>query len=226
MEGLSDQELKRLILSVGTHASHRPLSPAEVSDLIARAVSEGSTRAECASRLRIGTSQMASFLRLQELDNDLRHLATWGNQPNGIPFSSLAVVAQLSKRFEQQRAAELIIEHGLTWRETVQLVQIAQRSGSGVQEASKRVLDLRPEVETRHVIIGSIMSGELQSALAELSQQDRDEWMERALSDAGLRPEITGRLGTRTFTIVAKSHIDPDTVEAQINDLLRQLLQV
>lgn len=231
MQGLKPQELKQLILSVGTHRSDRQLSPMEVSDLIARAIEAGVSRSECASELRIGSTQLSAFLRLQNLTPAVRHLAAWGAQPGGIPFSSLALVAQLEGERNQQLAADAILEHDLTWSETVQLVQIARRSDSGVREALRRVLALRPEIETRHVIIGSVQSDQLRQRLLTMSQRERDSLLMRAASEAGLPSDLAGRLGPSMFTLVASRQVsseiaDADVVEATLNKRLRRLLDL
>ncbi len=230
MRGLSDEEQSALVRSVGTHRVQRHLSPLEVSQHLKKAIDGGSTRKECAADLQLGTTQVSEFLRLMNLTPEIQYLADWGRLTEStISFSSLALLVSLLPK-DQIRAAEAILAHRLSWREVVQLVQIANRSRKAVGECIDAVVKLRPEIETRHLFIGSITSERLKMSLADLVQHGRDKLMEKALRKV-LSPsvDVSGRLGVKNFTIVGSKNpaqilnMNADAFERAINDMLLEV---
>src|SRR4051812_14574968 len=106
---LTREELKSLLLSVGSHKADRRLSPAEVGTLITKALAGGKSRQEVSDQLGIGVTQMNEFIKIAELSPDVRDMAGWSGRKGGIsntiPFSSLAQLSGLDSS-EQRRAAE------------------------------------------------------------------------------------------------------------------------
>lgn len=229
MRGLTREELKALLLSVGTHRKERNRSPAEVAQLLQKAIDGGETRKRCADFLQLGTTQVSQFLRLLQLAPEIQHLADWGGTADSaISFSSLAQLAPL-KPADQVRAAKAILEHRLTWKEVVQLTQIADRSRKSIEECIHAVVKLRPEVETKHLFIGSVNSEYLKTSLAVLAQHKRDELMQRVLRRLlGATADASGRLGAKNFTIVSDRNpvetlnMTADAFERAVNDELLQ----
>ena len=227
MNGLTDQEYQNLILSVGTHRRARRLSPLEVALLIQKAVEAGMTRKQCADELRIGTSQVSTFLKLLTLTPNLQHLADWrGSKGASISFSTMAELARLSSR-DQVKVAESVLCHSLKWKEVVQLVQIITRSGKTIEECISNILDMRPQIETRHLFVGSITIERLRHHLANVPQSDRDSMMSRALVKLfGPTYEASGKLGSKEFTVMSQHDLpqllnyEPDEIEKTINNLL------
>lgn len=228
MKGATPKELQQLILSVGTHRNERPLSPVEVSDLLARSIAAGASRSECGEALNVGSTQIATFLRLQKLAPELRHLASWGSKEGGIAFSSLAQLASMGAS-DQRVVATAILENGLTWKEVVQIAQIWERSEGSIHDAISKVLALRPEIEVRHIVIGSVRSRDLRSTLSTLSQRERDELLDAALRSIGQGADMSGRLGADVFTLVqegkSSSVRDADELEDLLNEKLRSLVR-
>src|ERR1043166_6570687 len=110
LPGLSDEQCRHLLISVGTHRRDRALSPLEVAELLEKALGAGATRRQIRSVLQLGSTEVSTFLRLLELDPGIRHLAGWsGKAKSTIPFSSLAHLAGLS-RSDQTAAAEAILQ--------------------------------------------------------------------------------------------------------------------
>ena len=132
--GLSGEDYRDLVLSVGTHRKSRRLSPLEVARLLAKAVAAGATRHDCATALGLGMTQVRTFLKLLDLEAEVQHLADWKGTKNAtIPFSTLAELARLAPQ-DQMQAVDSVLRHGLFWKEVVQIVQIADRSDKAIGE--------------------------------------------------------------------------------------------
>lgn len=230
MRGLTVEEEQLLLRSVGTHRKERKLSPLEVAQLLQSAMDNGATRKECAERLQIGTSQVSAFLSLLNVSPEIQHLADWSNlSPSTIPFSSLAQLASLAQPSDQVRAAEAILAHRLSWKEVVQLVQVKNRSSQPIEDCIKAVLRLRPEIETRHIFVGSIIFEQLKGELSRLPQSERDQLLERAMRKVfGTREGFVGRLGPERVTIVGPADpaqlmgLSPDALESRLNELMME----
>ena len=230
MRGVSPEELRALLLSVGTHRADRILSPSEVANLLQKAMDAGTTRKQCAETLNVGQTQISTFLKLLDLVPAIQHLADWrGSATATVSFSSMAEVAKL-KRTEQAEATHGILRYGLKWKEVVQLVQIVARSGRPVPECVKTVIALRPEIHIRHLFVGAISSDDLQNHLKGCSQQKRDDLIDRALGSLlGEKRSVEGRLSYSNFTIVSSQSlpellgIDADDLEAEMNELLADM---
>ena len=228
--GLSGEDYRDLVLSVGTHRKSRRLSPLEVAQLIAKAVAADATRDDCATALGVGITQVRTFLKLLDLDVDIQHLADWRGSKNAtIPFSTLAELARLAPH-DQVQAVDSVLRHGLTWKEVVQLVQIAKRSDKPIGECISDVLNLRPEVVTRHLFVGAITSELLARQVRNKNQSDRDHLFSQALNRlVGSDYLAKGRLGDDKFTILSDHDLpkllgtDPDELEKTINELLETL---
>ena len=103
---------------------------------------------------------------------------------------------------EQTKAAEAVLAHGLTWKEVIQLTQLSDRTRKPIEDCVAAVLKLRPEVEVRHLFLGTISSKKLQNKLQALPQRRRDELLEQALQTLlGHVGDLRGRLGVANFTI-------------------------
>ena len=181
MESLTVSERQALILSVGTHRNERPLAPTEVARLLAKSISAGNTRKGCSDALGLGMSQVGTFLTLKKLNPAIQDLAGWrGAAGATIAFSTLTHLAALD-HVDQVEAARAILSHRITRKETEQIVQIRIRSRKSIEECIDAVLQLRPQVETKHVLLGAINVKQLRKKLGNLTQRERDERLEAAL---------------------------------------------
>ena len=228
--GLSKEEYRDLVLSVGTHRKSRRLSPLEVARLLSKAVAAGATRDECATELELGMTQVRTFMKLLDLDASIQHLADWrGSKNASIPFSTMAELARLAPQ-EQIEAADSVLRHDLTWKEVVQVVQISNRSGKPIVECITNVLNLRPKIVTRHLFVGAITSEELTSRIKAIDQKQRDKVIATALNRIiGSDYPAKGRLGEDNFTILSDHDLPrllgkhPDELEESINNFLETL---
>ena len=230
--GLSQTELQSLILSVGTHRGRRRLSPMEVAALLRQAMEAGTSRQVLSDSLNISEIQVARFIRLFDLEPELRDLADWGRGNTAtIPFSSLLEITRLSPS-QQIEVATSALAHKLTKAEFRQISQISERSGWQIAECIANVIERRPQVQRQFVLIGSIHQGELQEFLQTQLQNTRDCFLKGALGKLGQPSQaIQGRLGSKTFTVLAKEDIvslldmDPDSIEAFVNEHLHLLVR-
>ena len=230
---LSQTELQSLILSVGTHRGRRHLSPMEVAALLRQAVESGASRQALSHALRISEIQISRFIKLFNLDPQVRDLADWGaGSATTISFSSLLEIARLdpSQQIEVARSA---LAHRLTKAECRQISQIAQRSGRHITDCIADVVERRPRVQAQFVLIGSIQQTELQMHLEIKPQDVRDCLLKSILTKLGQPLQDTRfRLGSRTFTILASQDISsllgtaPDKIEAFVNQQLNHLVQI
>lgn len=230
--GLSQTELQSLTLSVGTHRGRRRLSPMEVADLLRQAMEEGTSRQALSDSLNISEIQVARFIRLFDLEPELRDLADWGRGNTAtIPFSSLLEITRLAPS-QQIEVATSALGHKLTKAEFRQISQISERSGWHITDCIANVIERRPQVQMQFVLIGSIRQGELQEFLQSQLQNTRDCFLMEVLDKLGQPSHvIQGRLGSKIFTILAKQDIvslldmDPDAIEAFVNEHLNLLVR-
>lgn len=175
MRGISSYELRQLILSVGTRKSTRLLTPVEVGRLIQKALDAGETRIEIADRLHlVGTTMIGRFISILSLPPQVQQLVGWGSDSATIPTESASQIARLKSTEEQISLAKVVLECRFNKSEIRQVIQIRQRSGNPIDKCIKSVLNQRPVIEKRHVIIGELRSEKLREYLARTSQLERD----------------------------------------------------
>ena len=230
MDGLTTSEYQTLILSVGTHLNDRILSPVEVADLLAKSMAAGNSRKDCSEALGLGMSQLGTFLNLNKLDPEVKHLAGWrGTTDATIAFSTLSQLVDLSPD-DQLGVAQAILRHRITRKETEQVIQIHRRSGKQIADCVTDVLRLRPQVETRHVLFGAITSEEEKQYFSALAQKDRDKLMKQAL--ILVLPDgysVDSHLSSGSFTIVSNHDLTSllgvaaDQFEEIVNSKLAEL---
>ena len=204
MKGLSAYELRQLILSVGTHRSDRSLSPVEVAKFMQRALDMGETRKTLADRLLLNDSSIIGrFLRLLSLPVQVQHLIGWGSNPDTISFTAASDIARLDHPEEQKILAKMALENQFNKYEIIECVQLRQRSERLIEDSVKAVLNQRPIIERRHVIIGELKSESLKDKLKEMSQLDRNILLQAALDEYGPSvPRLGSKLGDGYFLLV------------------------
>jgi hypothetical protein len=203
LKGLSPEELKGLLLSVGSHRGSRPLSPLEVAGVLYKARHAGSSPSEIAEALQLeGTTMVGRFLRLLELAPELQLVADWGGTTATMSFSSASELGRLPMA-EQRRGAEAVLAHALSSSEVKQLVQLMTRSKRGIDESITQVLRMRPTIERRHVFVGAVQSDRLRNLLASMTQSERDELLRKSIRGAFGDVRLGVRAGPSRFLIVA-----------------------
>ena len=232
MRGLSSSEVRQLILSVGTHKSERPLSPVEVAKLMWKAEKAGEKRREIAARLLLEDSSIIGrFIRLLRLPPDVQQLTGWGSDPATLSFTAGSEIARLEDKQEQLVLATAALANRFNKSEIMQVVQIRKRSGKSIKECIKIVLNQRPIIERRHVIIGSLQSEKLKDSLKEISQLERDALLQSALDRYGPNIQRLGsKLGDRYFLLIGDDRLHaaimslPEGFEQAITEYLTREL--
>ncbi len=232
MRGLSSSEVRQLILSVGTHKSARPLSPVEVAKLMDKALEAGEKRREIAARLLLEDSSIIGrFIRLLRLPPDVQQLIGWGSDPATLSFTAGSEIARLEDEQEQLALATAALENRFSKSEIMQVVQIRQRSGNSIKECMKAVLNQRPVIERRHVIVGSLQSERLKDSLRQISQLERDNLLQSALDRYSPNiPRLGSKLGDGYFLLIGDDRLHaaimslPEGFEQAITEYLTREL--
>ncbi|MXZ13390.1 MAG: hypothetical protein F4Y78_05220 [Candidatus Dadabacteria bacterium] len=206
----------------GTHKKGRLLSPIEVGKLIRRIKEAGVSTEDCAKAINLDKSGIGRFLRILDLPEDVQHLISWGTQKDSIGFSAATQLVRFKDAEDQHAVVKSILSEGLNSKEIGQVAQLRIRSGRGISECLKEILDMRPVIEKRHVFIGTIENQDVESILADLTQAERDSILQSSIVALNLG-EVSGRLGKSLFTLVGSNSLDiairnmgPDNLEEQL----------
>lgn len=233
LTGLSEDELRSLVLSVGTHRSDRPLSPVEVGELFEKACDEGASMSECAAATQLNDETMVRrFLRLNHIDERIRHLVDWGESDEYcISFSAGVELSRLPNE-AQVELGEAVVENSLTKKEVVSIRQLYERSGDSLTKCIQRVLKRRPVQRKVDLVMGAIVDGELEKVLSTKSQRERNRVLEEALDNlVSGAPIFSARLGTQKFTIAGQQGVvgeleKLENPEASVSQEVARLLGV
>jgi hypothetical protein len=200
---LPSEVVQKLILSVGTHRGDRPFSPVEVAENVEKAISSGSSIRELAAVMDVDPAMITRFRRLLKLPQNVLYQIDWGQGVSLVSFTVATEVARLESEKEQLELVRHILAHRLSKDEVRQIVQIHLRSKKVIGEAVKDILGMRPQIEKRYVVIGTITSSKVREALQAMTQQQRDNLLKKII--AFRYPELAnsgGKLGIDTFTLV------------------------
>jgi len=228
LPGLNVEEMRDLILSLGTHRSKRRLSPVEIAYLFDRAIKNGATPEICAEAVGFqGTTMVHRFLKLLKLNTNLHYLIGWGQSGASISFTAASDIARLSAD-EQVEAFDVAISNQMSKTEVQSMVQLRKRSGKTIGICAMEIIGMRPEVAKMYVFIGSVTDQETRKKLSLLKQADRNELLNTSLIELyGPLTDTTGRLGIERFTVVTnetdavKFHNEIDSnFEAKINKVI------
>jgi hypothetical protein len=217
LPGLSPDEQRSLILSVGTHHAKRPLTPCEVAALYQKALLNGATKEQCSLETNLGPTWISRFLSLLQLDASVRHLVNWGQTKETVSFTAAVEIARIP-RGEHEPVIRAALEHQLRAKEIQQVTQIRLRSSSGILECIGQVLKLRPTKTTQFLFIGAVMQPELKMKLRERTQNERDALLRSVLDSYGT--ELSGcgvKLGAEKFALIASERA-ADFLRKQLGD--------
>lgn len=232
MKGLSSKEIRDLVLSVGRQKSTRPLLPVEVAQFIQRALDAGEKRTDIADRLYLeDPSIVGRFIRLLSLPLQVQQLIGWGSASTTVSFTAASIIARLKSSQEQTDLAKAVLENQFNKSEIIQIVQIRQRSGNSLESCIKGILNQRPVIERRHVIIGELQSKKLKDKIRQISQLERNNLLQSTLerTTPGI-PSLGTTLSERFFLLVGDDKFHsaitslPDGFEKSITEhLIREL---
>ena len=226
MKGISAENLRDLILSVGTHKQERTLSPIEVAELLEKAINAGTTIQEISKEILLDSTMTTRLRRLFNLAPEIQHLVGWGGKSR-ISTSTASEIACLRTLEEQEFLAKATLEHGLSKREVIQIVEVRNKFSKPIDECVKEIMKMRPRIIRRYLFIGAVKSSEVQNGLSKMSQEERNVLFNKAVtSNYPDLPYWEGLLGIKGFNLIgnedlnqALSKLSTD-FESIINDYL------
>lgn len=231
MRKLSIDQQKKLILSVGTKGSQRPLSPVEVAQAIDVELQAGTAISEMALQCGLNDATMIKrFHRLMQLAPEIQHMIGWGKAPSTLSFTVASHIARISDPADQETLCKAALENDLSTDEVREIIQVVERAGLPIAQAIDGVLDLRPRQHRLYAFIGLITDRSLRVRLAGLGQQGRNELLKRLVPClSATLPQWSGTLGTAKFTLVGATDFAEvlrgypggfDAFERALNELL------
>lgn len=205
IDGLSPEETRDLILSVGTHLAFRPLTPIEVGQYFQRALDAGVSREEIATRCLLDrrTSMIGRFTSLLQLAPELHHLVVFGSVDDSLGFTQAMEISKLKNHEHQTALAQSTLENRIPKDEIRSICQLIKRSGTEVQQAVEETLRLRPEIDQIWIYAGIVDDERVSERLSGLTQVARDQIFGEILREVGF--EGSGHLGPERFTVSAES---------------------
>lgn len=227
MKGLSPENLRDLILSVGTHQSERTLSPVEVAEFFEKTINAGTTVEELSEEVLLNPTMIARFRRLLSLAPEIQHLIGWGGVSQ-ISFSTASEIARLKTSEEHRFLAKSTLEHELSKNEVIQIIEVRNKFGKPIDECVEEILKMRPRIIKRYLFVGAVKSSDIQDRLTEMPQEGRNALFKKAvMSNYPDLPYWEGQLGIKGFNLIggedldqALSKLSPD-FESTINDYLK-----
>jgi hypothetical protein len=232
MKGLSVNEMRDLIISVGTHRGQRKLLPINVAKLIQKSLISGSSLDEVSEQITLSKRVIQKFISLLSLPIEIQSVVGWGSDPTTISFTAAAEIARLEAENEKQILAKAALETSISVPEMKQVVQIRKRSGKSIDQSIEAVLKQRVEIERRHLIIGKLISEDLLAQIPVISQSDRNQLLSRVLVQNGFGKATYGvKLSEEFFYIVGDEEYHrrivslPNGFENAITDFLLKELE-
>jgi len=230
MRGISAEELRDLILSVGIHKQERILSPVEVAELLEKAINAGATIQEISKEILLNPTMTTRLHRLLNLAPEIQHLVGWEGRPKISP-STASEIARLKTSEEQEFAGKATLEHALSKSEVIQILQARNKFNRPINECVDEILKMRPRVIRRYLFIGAIKSLEVQNRLSEMSQKERDTLFDNVVTFN--LPNLTywdGLLGINRFTLIGNEDLNqalsklPTDFASSTNDYLESAI--
>lgn len=233
LPGLTPEECRNLLLSVGTHRGTRRLEPCEVADLFQRALESGATKADCARFVQLqGTTMISRFLKLLRLTPEIRYLIEFGQSPGVLSFACAIRLAELH-RSDQAVAVSETLAHSLNKEEVGQVVELRKRSDRPIKDCFAEVVGMRRTVVKQFLFIGSVTSENIRKVIQHLHQTERDALLNRAVATVyGNDGSIIAKLGVDRFTLMTDEYGAPAIsasgdrdFEARINEALAEIAE-
>lgn len=184
LPGLSPDQERDLILSVGTGFRRRKLDPMTVGAYIRKTLDAGASLTNVAERVGLkSTTMLSRFLKLESLDETVQAVVGWGNSGTTIAFTTASQIGRLG-RADQRVAAIRTLELSLNNDEVDQAVQYALRSGKSADECISAIVKLRPRKSHRYLFVGSLQDPDLSKRLAQLGEKERSNLLRASLETA------------------------------------------
>jgi hypothetical protein len=230
MRGISAEELRDLILSVGIHKQERILSPVEVAELLEKAINAGATIQEISKEILLNPTMTTRLHRLLNLAPEIQHLVGWGGKPRISP-STASEIARLKTAEEQEFLGKATLEHGLSKSEVIQIIEVRNKFSKPISECVEEILKMRPRIIRRYLFIGTVKSQEVRKKLSEMSQKERDVLFNNvATLNLPNLSSWDGLLGVNRFTLIGNEDLNqalsklPTDFSSSINDHLESII--
>ncbi len=208
MRGVSAEELRDLILSVGTHKQERILSPIEVAELLEKATNAGTAIQEISKEILLSPTMIIRLRRLLKLAPEIRHIVDWKGKPKISP-STASEIACLKTLKEQDFLANATLEHGLSKSEVIQIVEVRRKSSKSVNECVEEIFKMRPRMIRRYLFIGAVKSSEVQDRLSKMPQKERNVLFNNVVTlNLPNLASWDGSLGVNRFTLIGNEDLN------------------
>jgi len=227
---ISGEELRDLLLSVGSHRRQRRLTPIEVANLFRREIRAGSTLSDCAHLVHLdGTTMVNRFLKLRRLDPKIQPNIAWGQSGVTVGFTIASEIAKLAQS-DHVRLVTAVLELSLKKSEVIQVVQLRRRTNCDIDSAINQIVKTRPTVVRKYLFFGGITANTTKTVLVDLHQDERDNIFTSVLNQLSLSDNEGHRLGGGNFSFIGEegfadkvNQMKPD-FESLINEKIDLLL--
>jgi hypothetical protein len=190
LPGLSEEQERDLVLSVGTGLRQRRLKPVVVADYIRKTVEAGASLEDVAKRVGLkSTTMLGRFLRLGNLNGTVRAMVDWGSSGTTIAFTTASELARLNES-DQEFVAVQTLERALSNDEVEQIVQYAKRSDKTIEECVDAIVKIRPTHSHRYVFVGTLQAAQLGTLLGKMDDRERSKVLREILE--AVFPDLRG----------------------------------
>ena len=204
--GLTPDQEKNLILSVGVQRKERRLNPIEIAKLFRHMMRNGASLSDCSRLVHLaGTSMVSRFLKLLELRAEFEPLIDFGHSEVTVSASSAWQIARLPHD-EHSKVFRSAVEESFTSKEIEQLVQYRLRRGVDVEESISQALKMRPQIERQHLFLGRLSDSSIASSIKLMSQPARDRLITSALGKINpVLQNCSAKLSADRFSVLGDS---------------------
>lgn len=208
MKGISSENQRDLILSVGVHKGERPLSPMEIAELLKKVVNSGTTIKELSGEIMLDSTMITRFLRLSNLSSEVQPLVGWGGKSR-ISFSTASEIARIKTIDEQNFLGRVTLENNLSKKEVIQIIETRTKFSRPISDCVEEIIKMRPQIIRRYLFIGVVRGSEVRGQLANMTQRERDFLFGEVIKSVlpGV-PSCEGQLGKSSFSIVGNEDLD------------------
>lgn len=208
MKGISSENQRDLILSVGVHKGERPLSPMEVAELLNKAVDSGTTIKELSGEIMLDSTMIDRFLRLLNLSPEVQ-LLVGRRGKSKMSFSTASEIARIKTIDEQNFLGRATLENNLSKKEVIQIIETRTKFGRPISDCVEEIIKMRPQIIRRHLFIGGVRGSEVRGHLANMTQRERDILFGKVIKSVlpGV-PSCDGQLGKSRFSLVGNEGLE------------------
>lgn len=161
------------------------------------------------------------FLSLRRLPANVQDEVGWGRGRGSLNLTQAQEIARLPDLRDQSLLALSVVEHNMSGAEVRSVVQLVRDARDTCARATEKTLALRPELQRRHVLLGSIRDLRIQRRLAGMSDQVRRDLVSELIpADA-----LSFSLSPTHFSVSTTAAVgNADKFEAKLNNFLEAKL--